>query len=117
MTRRALLSMLALAVADPERLIWRPGTNLISIPAPKPVPVYFRLDPGRFGEDISAIAILARSGHVLSVHRFPPGQRLNAHGYGRFTIGSVPPSPALPAEELRFWPGESRRRSSATGRT
>lgn len=32
MTRRALLSMLAAAVADPERLLWQPGRKLISIP-------------------------------------------------------------------------------------
>ena len=39
MTRRALLSMLALAAVDPERLIWQPGRKLISIPKPAPVPV------------------------------------------------------------------------------
>jgi hypothetical protein len=33
MTRRALLSLLALAAVDPERLIWTPGKRLISIPA------------------------------------------------------------------------------------
>lgn len=37
MTRRALLSMLALAVADPDRLIWQPGRKLISIPKPTPL--------------------------------------------------------------------------------
>ncbi len=40
--RRALLSMLALAALDPERLIWQPGKKLISIPpAPKPVSLYY----------------------------------------------------------------------------
>ena len=32
LTRRALLSMLALAALDPERLLWRPGRKLILIP-------------------------------------------------------------------------------------
>ena len=36
MTRRALLSMLTAAIADPERLVWQPGAKLISIPKPKP---------------------------------------------------------------------------------
>ncbi len=34
MTRRALLSLLAGAALDPERLLWRPGAKLISIPRP-----------------------------------------------------------------------------------
>ena len=35
MTRRALLSMLTAAIADPERLVWQPGAKLISIPKPR----------------------------------------------------------------------------------
>lgn len=35
MTRRALLASLAAAfVLDPERLLWKPGAKLISVPAP-----------------------------------------------------------------------------------
>jgi hypothetical protein len=35
MTRRALLATLAAAfVLDPERLLWKPGAKLISVPAP-----------------------------------------------------------------------------------
>jgi hypothetical protein len=37
LTRRGLLAVLAGAVVDPERLIWRPGTKLISIPRPRVV--------------------------------------------------------------------------------
>lgn len=33
MTRRALLAMLASASGDPERLLWKPGRKLISVPA------------------------------------------------------------------------------------
>jgi len=32
--RRAFLAMLAGAALDPERLLWRPGAKLISIPRP-----------------------------------------------------------------------------------
>ena len=39
MTRRVLFAVLAGAVLDPERLLWRPGARLISIPTPPPPPV------------------------------------------------------------------------------
>ena len=45
MTRRALFAMLAAAVLDPDRLIWRPGAKLISIPKP-PFPSYSFFPPG-----------------------------------------------------------------------
>jgi hypothetical protein len=32
MTRRALFALAAAAVLDPERLLWRPGAKLVSIP-------------------------------------------------------------------------------------
>lgn len=34
MNRRNFLAFAALFVADPERLLWRPGARLISIPKP-----------------------------------------------------------------------------------
>lgn len=38
MNRRNFLSVLAASFAlDPERLLWKPGAKLISIPKPKPV--------------------------------------------------------------------------------
>ena len=37
LTRRELFGLLAAAVVDPERLLWRPGERLISIPAPRVV--------------------------------------------------------------------------------
>ena len=36
MTRRALMAAIAGAALDPDRLLWRPGAKLISIPAPPP---------------------------------------------------------------------------------
>jgi hypothetical protein len=35
LTRRAILAALAGAALDPERLLYRPGAKLISIPAPQ----------------------------------------------------------------------------------
>jgi len=41
MTRRNLLAVLTGAALDPERLIWRPGARLISIPKPRVLePIY-----------------------------------------------------------------------------
>lgn len=38
--RRSFLTVLAGAmVIDPEKLLWRPGAKLISIPAPQPSPM------------------------------------------------------------------------------
>jgi hypothetical protein len=44
MNRRGFLSMLAGATLDPERLLWRPGAKLISIPEPTSAayPDFFR---------------------------------------------------------------------------
>lgn len=45
-TRRGFLGLLAGAIAgaavDPDKLPWRPGAKLISIPAPPPVPPIWR---------------------------------------------------------------------------
>jgi hypothetical protein len=45
-SRRAFLGLLAGAALDPERLLWRPGAKLISIP-PAPAPP-FLLSPEIF---------------------------------------------------------------------
>ena len=45
MTRRALLASLAAAfVSDPERLLWKPGAKLISVPAPRVLTVAELID-------------------------------------------------------------------------
>jgi hypothetical protein len=45
MTRRALFAILTGAALDPEKLLWRPGVKLISIPkAAFPWPYYLSLE-------------------------------------------------------------------------
>lgn len=40
-TRRGFLGLLAAGLAlDPERLLWRPGAKLISVPAPRLLPLH-----------------------------------------------------------------------------
>lgn len=47
-TRRGFLASLGAAIAAatlaPEKLLWRPGAKLISIPRPSPAPFMFRAD-------------------------------------------------------------------------
>ena len=42
MTRRALLALAFGAVLDPDRLLWRPGQRLISVPKPRPMTLFVK---------------------------------------------------------------------------
>lgn len=128
MTRRALLSMLALAALDPERLLWTPGRKLISIP--KPQAVYFRFVPlpGHHvrippWNYIKSLEVLSRTGEVLSVHKvlpvnLPHNLRPLAQGslimdsipYATIAVNLVGPfrTPLPPFADLRLWPGRTR---------
>ncbi len=93
LTRRSLLAMLALAAADPERLIWRPGRKLISIPAPAPAPVFelFRTKISAnsmlFGRELMALIYRRHDGsfvavndsHHCDIHDFDAIQSTLAH--------------------------------------
>ena len=88
MTRRALFASLAAAfVLDPERLLWKPGAKLISVPAPVPPflavgdIVTFKGVPGRF-----IVTQEARSLLTLSDARFNMVPSLDAIAYGRFRL-------------------------------
>lgn len=103
MTRRALLSMLTLAALDPERLIWRPGAKLISIPA-APKALYFHLDfsPGHQPPTRSLLSILDQYGKRISVYSFPLRQPPGL-GY-HWVSAAIPPSSTYP-RGLKLWPG------------
>lgn len=80
MTRRGFIAAFAAAVAlDPEKLLWRPGEKLISIPAPR-LPFYLEVGdvvtfapwPERY-----IVTAAARSMHEIAAPRF----RMISHSF------------------------------------
>jgi hypothetical protein len=96
LTRRALFGMVAAAVLDPEKLLWKPG-KLISIPKP---PIAFAYLEGghRFYEIVWDTTDFDQNGYFRSVGRIGPEiDRLRAEEIER-RLRSIPAAPFGAAE-------------------
>ena len=80
MKRRAFLAAIAVAAADPERLLWVPGRKLISIPAPRIVGVELAIVAERViaGVELVEVEWVGRN----QIFFIPKGARLNARFVG-----------------------------------
>jgi hypothetical protein len=67
--RRGFLALLAGAVLDPERLLWRPGARLISIPAPAPAPARIQVCEILTPEVISSEVLRMIQAHLIDMSR------------------------------------------------
>jgi hypothetical protein len=84
MTRRALFASLAAAfVLDPERLLWKPGAKLISVPANAPSPALWGCPSPFSPVTVQGVFFwTAKGGPVIQIWPEPrPGDR--------FTIASI----------------------------